>query len=132
MILSTDFPHLKIYVDEIFNEASSSSVADVVGFKLFNILNDQRETHIEQLLHGMNNIQRVAQGQDFPGVSSVEGDTFTSTQSEYAASVTITKNMRIFEKYNQIDALVRSNVDAAFQMIDQSYGDVFGNGLAKA
>src|SRR3990167_5573918 len=96
-ILSTDFSRLKDDLEEVFNESARTAVAEIVGFQVFKILDEQRETHQEQLIHGMENIQRVAEGQDFPAVSSVQGDTFTSTQLQYGTRIPVTKRMRLFE-----------------------------------
>lgn len=131
-ILSTDFAALKIYLDEVYNEAANTAIADVVGMEVFKIMDKQRETHIERILHGMENIQRVAEGQDFPSVSSVQGDSFTSTQNQYGTRIAVTKRMRLFELYDEMNEMVRSNSDAAFHQIDQSYADVLTNGFSSA
>jgi len=130
MIASTDFASLKIYLDEVYNESADNAIAEVVGMEVFKIMDKQRETHIERILHGMENIQRVAEGQDFPAVSSVQGDSFTSTQLQYGTRIPVTKRMRLFELYDEINAMVRSNSDAAFHLIDQSYADVLTNGFS--
>ena len=131
-ILSTDFAALKVYLDEVYNESAKSNIADKVGFEVFKIMDEQRETHIERILHGMENIQRVAEGQDFPSVSSTQGDTFTSTQLQYGTRIPVTKRMRLFELYGEINNMVQSNVDAAFHLIDQSYADVLTNGFSSS
>lgn len=57
-------------------------------------------------------------------------DSATWTQATYGALVSITKRMRRYDRYDQIEAQARSLIDDAFQKIDQSYADVLIKGFA--
>jgi hypothetical protein len=59
-----------------------------------------------------------------------EGDKVSWVQKYYGDAVAITKEMRKFELYNQIDQLIRSLPEGAFSAIEQSMADVLGHGWA--
>lgn len=67
-----------------------------------------------------------------PETTSVQGDTATYTQARYGGMVAVTKDMRMFDLYDQIESLVRSAADDAFHKIDQSMADVLTNGFSAA
>ena len=52
------------------------------------------------------------------------------TQQRFGGLVSVTKDMRMFDRYDQIEELVRSNVDFAFDRIDQSQADLILNGFS--
>jgi hypothetical protein len=130
MIMTTDFPALTDDLQDIFNEAAKNSIADLVGFKLFNVRDTERRTYDHLILHGIGGAQKVAQGSDLPSIGLVEGDTVTWTQGRYGNLVSVTKDMRLFDLYNEIEGLVRSTTDASFNDIDQAFADVLLNGFS--
>lgn len=129
-ITTNDFAHLTDDLQEIFNEAASTSIAEMVGNQIFDVKMTDRQTYDYLVLHGISAIQSVAQGQDFPAATLVEGDSITWTQQQYAGLVPVTKRMRMFDLYDQIESLVRSITDEAFHKIDQSMADVLLNGFS--
>jgi len=129
-ILTTDFPSLTDDLQDIFNEVASTTIADLVGNKVFKISDTDRRTYDHLILHGLDVIKRVAQGQDLPESQLVEGDSITWTQKRYGGIVSVTKDMRLFDLYDQIDSLVRSATEDSFQKIDQSFADVLLNGFS--
>ena len=87
-------------------------------------------TYDHLILHGLDVIRKVAQGQDLPTTNIVQGDSITFTQSYYGGIVSVTKNMRKFDLYDQIESVVRSAADDAFHKIDQSMADLLGFGFS--
>lgn len=128
MITKADFNSLTDDLQEIFNEVASRKVAENVGFSLFNVQDTNRLTYDYQILHGLSGIKKVAEGQDLPELTGEEGDNATWTQSYYGAIVAITKKMRKFDLYDQINSIVTSISEDAFDKVDQSLADVLCNG----
>lgn len=132
IITTADFSALTDDLQSIFNEAAQSSIADMVGNKVFKVMDTDRRTFDHLLLDGLDVIKSVAQGSDLPSVSSLQGDTVTYTQNRYGGIVSVTKDMRIFDLHDQIESIVRSAADDAFHKIDQSMADVLGNGFSSS
>ena len=59
-------------------------------------------------------------------------DTATYTQARYGGTVSVTKDMRMFDLHDQIESIVRSAADDAFHKIDQSMADVLTNGFSSS
>lgn len=129
-ILTTDFNALTDDMQEIFNEVAKTSMDTLEGFKIFNIKDTDRKTYEYLVIHGLEGIKKIAEGADLPTVSTVQGDTITATQSRYGAIVSVTKDMRLFDLYDQIESVVRSITEDAFQKVDQSLADVLLNGFS--
>ncbi len=51
-------------------------------------------------------------------------DTATWTQSRYGGIVSVTKDMRMFDLYDEIEVLIRNATQDAFDRVDQSLADV--------
>lgn len=77
MITTNDFPALTDDMQSIFNEVARTSVADMVGNKVFHVFDTNRKTYDHLILHGMSGIKQVTPGQDLPNVTSEEGDSVT-------------------------------------------------------
>ena len=129
-ILTTDFASLTDDLQDIFNEVAKTSLADLVGFNLYNVQDTDRRTYDHLILHGITGAKKVAQGADLPSLTLVEGDSVTWTQSRYGCLVPVTKDMRLFDLYGEIESLVRSTVDATFNDVDQAYADVLLYGFS--
>jgi hypothetical protein len=123
-----DFPSLTDDIQSWFNEASSVSVAEMVGDQIFEVRETGRRTHDHLVLHGIGGIEEVTPGQDLPRVTSEEGDSITYTQRYFGAIGAVTKEMRMFDMYDEIENLVKTLAQDAFDKIDQSYADVLTNG----
>lgn len=80
-------------------------------------------------MNGLAKFDRVAEGQQLPVASAVEGDSVTATQKRFGGRISVTKDMRMFERYDQMQELVRSAVDFAFDRVDQSMADLLLNGF---
>jgi hypothetical protein len=128
MIKRTDFPSLTDDLQGIFNETAAVAVAEMKGPEIFEVKDTDRRTFDHLVLHGVGGIQEVGDGQDFPSVTSVEGDSITWTQRQFAAMVPVTKQMRKFDLHDQIESIARSITQDAFHKIDQSYADALTNG----
>jgi len=100
--------------------------------QVFKVQDTDRRTYDYLTVHGLDVIQLVAQGSDLPEATAVQGDTATFTQSRFGGLVAVTKDMRMFDLHDQIEAIVRSAADDAFHKVDQSLGDVLGNGFSSA
>lgn len=124
MITKEDFPKLTDELQSIFNEVASRKVSENKGFGIFNVFDTDRLTYDHLILHGVAGIKKIkAEGQDLPNITSEEGDNVTWTQEYFGGKVSITKKMRKFDLYNQIETLVRSLPDDAFDKVDQSMAD---------
>jgi hypothetical protein len=127
-ILTTDFQSLTDDLQSIFNEVASNKVSANVGFNVFNVFDTERLTYDHLVLHGVSGIKRVAEGQDLPKLTSQEGDSVTWTQEYFGAIASVTKKMRKFDLHNQIDGVVRSITEDAFDKVDQSLADFLIHG----
>lgn len=128
MITTSDFASLTDDLQSIFNEVAKTKIAEMKGNQIFNVYETNRKTFDHLVLHGMSGIREVTPGQDLPNITSEEGDNITWTQKYYGGKVSVTKEMRLFDLHNQIDTLVRSVTEDAFDKIDQSLADVLLNG----
>lgn len=129
-IYPTDFPALTDDLQEIFNETAETTIAELVGNKLFDVKDTNRKTYDHTILHGLDVIKRVAPGADLPEASIQEGDSITYTQARYGGLVSVTKDMRLFDLYEDIEDIVRSATEDAFHKIDQSMADVLLYGFS--
>lgn len=129
-ITTADFPALTDDLQSIFNEQAKNRLADSVAVKYFSMKDEQRKTHDHQVLHGVSGIQKVTPGSDLPTVNSEQGDSITWTQYYYGALVSITKEMRLFDLYDEIESVARSITDDAFDKVEQSAADMLLNGWA--
>lgn len=129
-ITTSDFSQLTDDLQSIFNESASRAIADMKGRMIFDVKDTNRRTYDHLVLHGIAGIERVAEGSDLPALSSVQGDNITHTQKRYGAVVSVTKDMRKFDLHDQIESLVRSTAQDAFDKVDQSMADVLTNGWA--
>lgn len=130
MIKTTDFNALTIQMNEWYNEAAVEAVAEWTGKTLFDCGETDWEVYKYQTLHGMAKFDRLAQGAQFPVASSVQGDSANYTQHRFGGRVSITKDMRMFDRYDLIEELVRTNTEYAFDKIDQSHADFLLNGFS--
>lgn len=127
-ILTSDFASLTDDLQSIFNEVAKRKVSENVGFSIFNVFDTDRRTYDHLVLHGISGIKKVAEGQDLPKVTGEQGDNITWTQEYFGAEVEVTKAMRKFDLYNQIEGIVKSISDDAFDKVDQSLADRLING----
>ena len=130
MLLTTDYATLTQKLNEWYNESAKERVEDWIGQKLFDVSETDWQVYNYLILNGLAKFDRVAEGAQLPVASSVEGDNVTATQRRYGGRVSITKDMRKFERYDQMQELVRSEVDYAFDRIDQSQADLLTNGFS--
>lgn len=124
MITTQDFSALTVDLQDIFNEAAANKMAAAQGMDIFGVKDTERQAYIHQVIHGVSGIREVTPGQDLPKVNSNQGDSSTFTQRYFGAEFDVTKAMRKFDLYNEIEALPRTLVDDAFDSIDQSMADV--------
>lgn len=127
---TTDYPKLTQKLNEVFNEAANDSIAEWVGKEIFDTPDTDWKTYDYLGLYGTGAFSRVAEGAQLPLASSVEGDSATWTQKRHGSRVSITKDLRMFDRYDQMQEIVRSEVDFAFNQIDQSMADVLTNGFS--
>lgn len=123
-----DFTALTVDLQSIFSEAAANKVAMMEGKKIFDIKDDNRRTHLHRLVHGLAGIAEVAEDETYPTVSSNQGDGITFTQRQFAAAVKVTKQIMMFDLYDEVKANVKTITDDGFDKIDQSFADVLLNG----
>lgn len=130
MLTTADYPKLTQKLNEVFNESASLAIEEWKGKELFDVMDTDWKIYDYLVLHGVGNFSRVAEGQELPTTNSNEGDSAQFTQKRYGAKVSITKDMRMFDRYDQMTEAVSSAVDEAFHKIDQSMADVLTNGFS--
>jgi len=128
MLDLTNFEQTTEYVNENFLEFAKGRVAQDVGMRLFGVKNVDFKTEVVQLYEGLRGIRKVAEGQDLPKSQGKEGDNITFIQSQYGVAVPVTKDMRIFQRFDAVSSLLRTSTDEAFDLIDQSLADILLNG----
>ncbi len=129
-ITVADFPALTDDLQSIFNEVAKRKVTENVGFGVFDVFDTERRTFDHLILHGMSGIRKVTPGEDIPRIPVEEGDTITWTQAYYGGAASITKEMRLFDLYNQITTIIGSLAEDAFDKVDQSLADRLLGGFA--
>lgn len=129
-IRKTDFPTLTQKLNVWYNEAARDAIADWVGKDYYDVGETDWEVYNTLNLYGLDRPQRVTDGQQFPVQSSEEGDSISLTQIQYATRFGVTKRMRKFDRYDQIQQLARSMADGFFDAIDQSHADLLTNGFS--
>lgn len=123
MITRQDFQSLTEDLQGIFNEVAQRKVADNTGFEVFNTFDTNRRTFDHLILHGVSGIKKVTPGRDLPKINAEEGDMITWTQEYFGGEASVTKEMRMFDLHNQIESLIRSLTEDAFDKVDQSMAD---------
>ena len=130
MALTTaDYSTLTQKLNEWYNEAANEKVQSWIGQELFDVSETNWQTYNYLILNGLAKFDRVAEGAQLPVASSVEGDSVSATQRRFGGRISVTKDMRMFERYDQMQELVRSAVDFAFDRVDQSQADLLTNGF---
>lgn len=129
-LTSADYPTLTQKLNEWYNESANESVQTWIGQELFDVSETNWQVYNYLILNGLAKFDRVADGGQLPIASSVEGDSTTATQRRYGGRIGVTKDMRLFERYDQMQELVSSSVDFAFDRIDQSQADLLTNGFS--
>lgn len=99
------------------------------GKELFKVFDTDWEVYNYLTVHGLAAFSHVAQGAQLPVSNSAQGDSSNVTLQHYGGRVSITKTLRLFERYDTMESLVKSAVKHAFNRIDQSMADVLLNGF---
>ena len=129
-LTTTDYATLTQKLNEWYNEAANEEVLGWMGKDIFDVSETDWQTYNYLILNGLAKFDRVAEGGQLPIASSVEGDSVTATQKRFGGRVGVTKDMRMFERYDQMQELVQSAVGFAFDRVDQSQADLLLNGFA--
>ena len=128
-LTTADYTTLTQKLNEWYNESAVEKVQSWIGKDLFDVSETNWQTYNYLILNGLAKFDRVAEGAQLPVASSVEGDSVSATQRRFGGRISVTKDMRMFERYDQMQELVRSGVDYAFDRIDQSQADLLLNGF---
>ena len=126
----SDFTQATAYVNENFNTFAKDRVATDVGMKLFKVQNVDFRTEVVQMYDGLSGIKKISEGQDLPSASGKQGDSITFVQTQYGVKIPVTKPMRIFDRYGEVQQLVQTITDDSFDKIDQSLADILVQGFA--
>ncbi len=129
-ITTADEPTLCAKLNEWYNEAAVDAVEGWIGQKLFDCSETDWQTYTYLILYGAAKFDRVAEGAQLPVATTVEGDSTTATQKRFGGRVSITKDMRMFDRYDQMEEIVKDNVNFAFDRVDQSQADLLLNGFS--
>lgn len=128
------FQKLTAYVNDNWNEFAALRVAADKGLELFGAKAVEFQTEVVQNYSSLNKgIKRVADGGTYPSIVGAQGDGITFVQAHYAGRVDVTKDLRLFNRYEaEVPMLVQTAVDACFDNLDQNYADVLLNGWASS
>lgn len=118
--------HIK-KIDEIYNDAMADALEDKVGFELFDQKKNSNRHDNIKLNHGIAGVAKITEGQNFPVATGKEGHLLTLAKSSYGADVIVTKQNRIFDEYDEVEANVRTIVDDGMNKVDQSLADILSN-----
>ncbi len=129
MILTTDFPTLTQKLNTWFNEAASLAVEGWIGKELFDVGETNWQVYNGLILNGAAKFERVGEGAQLPLGVIAEGDSMSITQKRHGGRISISKDMRMFERYDQMQEIVQDNTQFAFDQIDQSHADLLLNGF---
>jgi len=130
MIKVSDFNTLTLKLNEWFNEAASLGVESWIGKQLFDVGETNWQVYNGLILNGAAKFDAVAEGGQYPAGTIAEGDSFSLTQRAYGGRIGITKTMRMFDRYDQIEEVARDMTQHAFDRIDQSQAELLLNGFA--
>ena len=72
-ITVSDFDELTEELQEIYNEAARTKIADSVGFQLYNAFDTNLLNYEHQILHGTEGHRKLAEGEDIPKSTSEQG-----------------------------------------------------------
>src|SRR3990167_8078230 len=128
-ITTADFTTLTQKLNEWFNEAASLNVESWIGQQLFDVGETNGQVYNGITLNGAAKFDRVAQGAQLPAGTIGEGDNMSITQKRHGGRFVVTKDMRMFDRYDQIEEIVKDNTEFAFDRIDQSQADLILNGF---
>lgn len=129
MLTTSDYSGLTLKLNEWYNEAAVDAVEAWIGQRIFDCGETDWQVYTYLTLHGVAKFDRIAEGAQLPIASSNQGDGATFTQHRFGGRIGITKDMRMFDRYDQMEELVKSAVDFAFDQIDQSQADLILNGF---
>lgn len=129
MIVTTDFNTLTIKLNEWFNEAASLAVEGWIGREIYDVGETNWQVYNGLILNGAAKFDRVAEGGQLPAGNITEGDSASFTQKRYGGRISVTKDMRMFDRYDQIEEVVKDNTQFAFDRVDQSQADLILNGF---
>jgi len=128
-ILTSDYDTLTKKLNEWYNEAAIDAVEGWIGQQFFDVSETDWQVYTYLQLYGAAKFDRVAEGAQLPVATSVEGDSVTATQRRFGGRISISKDMRMFDRYDQMMEIVKDNVNYAFDRIDQSQADLLLNGF---
>ena len=129
MITTSDFATLTIKLNEWFNEAASLAVENWIGQQLFDVSETNWQIYNTLILNGAAKFERVAEGGQLPAGTISEGDGANYTQKRYGGRIGISKDMRMFDRYDQIEEVAKDMTQYAFDRVDQSQADLILNGF---
>lgn len=129
MITTSDFTTLTQKLNEWFNEAASLAVEGWIGQQLFDVSETNWQVYNGLILNGAAKFDRVAEGGQLPAGTIAEGDSASYTQKRYGGRIGITKDMRMFDRYDQIEEVAKDMAQYAFDRVDQSQADLILNGF---
>lgn len=130
MITTADFLTLTQKLNEHFNEAASLAVEGWIGQQLYDVGETNWQIYNGLILNGAAKFDVVAEGGQYAAGTVAQGDSASFTQKQYGGRIVVTKAMRMFDRYDQIEEIVKDNVQFAFDRVDQSQADLILNGFS--
>ena len=124
-MITPDYTALTGELQKIFNDAAKNRVASNKGMKIFGVKNTELLDYKYQILHGVDGVVPVAEGQDYPTTSGKQGDSITFTQQTFGRTITVTKKIRKFwrTQNGNVASQVKTTTETTFDRIDQAMAD---------
>lgn len=130
MALTTgDFSTLTQKLNHWYNESMATAISDWVGKDYYMTDETNWQVFTWNDYYGVTSYSPVAEGGQYPTTQSEQGDAVNLTQRQFGGRIGVTKAMRLFDRYNQMENIVRTEVDGAFDKLDQAMADILTNGF---
>lgn len=130
MFTTRDYPALTDKLNEVFNESAALAMEGMKGTMVYDFIDTDWYTYNGVILNAVEGMRAVAEGQELPTAQSQEGDNYSATQRRLGVKVAVTKDMRMFDRYDQMTGAVKTAVKTSFNKLDQSLADLLLNGFS--
>lgn len=129
MFTTADYASLTDKLNEVFDEAASLQMEAMKGTMVYDFIDTDWQTYNGLIMNAVEGMTGVAEGQELPTAISQEGDNYSATQRRHGVKVAVTKDMRMFDRYDQMTAAVKSATKTSFNKLDQALADLILNGF---
>ena len=124
-MITPNYAALTGELQKLFDDSARNKIAKQVGMEVYGVKDTDLLDYKYQILHGVDGVVAVAEGQDYPTTSGKEGDTITFTQKTFGRTISVTKKIRKFwrQSNGKVHNQVKTTTETTFDRIDQSMAD---------